>query len=202
VRLLVAEDDAFFRKMLQQVLASEYDLELVENGDAAWQALQGEMAPKLAILDWVMPGWTGPQICRKVRADARLRNTYLVLLTAKNSIADIVAGLRAGADDYVTKPFDPEELRARIRVGQRLMRLQCAVDAQVAELRAALARERALRQLLPVCPHCKAPRMDHEYQLRLARYLSENCDVAMDSCPHCAAEKFAGAVPDVAEVHS
>jgi len=202
VRLLVAEDDAFFRRMLVQVLSPEYDLEIVNDGDAAWRALQAEGSPQIAVLDWVMPGLSGPQICRRVRAHARVAGIYLILLTAKNSIADVVSGLRAGADDYVTKPFDPEELRARLRVGQRVMRLQFAVDKQVQELQAALAREQTLRQLLPVCPQCRSPKVDGEYQRRLEQYLAEHKALGrQDWCPGCN-RQLAPADPGIAaEVH-
>jgi CheY-like chemotaxis protein len=136
MKLLIAEDNAFFRNILKQVLAPEYELIFAHNGDEAWDKLQRPDAPQLAILDWVMPGLSGPQVCRNVRACHRTSNTYLILFTARNSMADVISGFRAGADDYVTKPFDPEELRTRVKLGKLVLDLQDA-----AELRELLAKE-------------------------------------------------------------
>jgi CheY-like chemotaxis protein len=91
MKLLIAEDDAFFRKLLEQILASDYELVLAENGEKAWAELQRNDGPRLAILDWVMPGMTGPQVCREVRQSPHLCSMYLIILTAKNSVADGLA---------------------------------------------------------------------------------------------------------------
>lgn len=117
MKVLVAEDDVFFRRLLEGILAPNYEIVLAPDGTEAWSALQRADAPRLAVLDWVMPGMSGPQVCRKVRQSPALSSMYLMILTAKNSSPDVVSGLRAGADDYVTKPFEPEELRARVKVG-------------------------------------------------------------------------------------
>jgi DNA-binding response OmpR family regulator len=130
MKILIAEDDAFFEKILEQVLAPFYDLVVTRNGNDAWEHLRRPDAPRLAILDWVMPGLTGPEVCRKVRACPTLAPIYLMLLTAKNNEPDIVAGLRSGADDYITKPPLPAELRARVRIGERVLALQQTVEAQ------------------------------------------------------------------------
>lgn|GEM_PF-5026236 len=134
MKLLIAEDDAFFRKILRQLLSSEFEIIVAENGTEAWDLLQLNEWPLIAIVDWVMPGLSGPQICREARACTRTANTYLILLTARNSPADIVAGLYAGADDYVTKPFVAEELRARVRLARRIVELQMTTMAQSASL--------------------------------------------------------------------
>jgi DNA-binding response OmpR family regulator len=130
MKLLIAEDDVLFRTMLVQVLAPEYEIVVANDGTEAWEIMQQPDAPRLAILDWVMPGLSGPEICRKVRASAFLSSMYILILTSKNSEADIVAGLRAGADDYVTKPPTATELRARTRVGKRILALQEALITQ------------------------------------------------------------------------
>lgn len=126
-KLLVADDDPFFQTLIGGLLTPDYDLVIVKDGNEAWRELQRDDGPRLAILDWVMPGFSGPQICRKVRASAVLSSTYLILLTARNNESDIVAGLRSGADDYITKPPIPAELRARIKMGERVLALQDAV---------------------------------------------------------------------------
>jgi DNA-binding response OmpR family regulator len=130
MKLLIAEDDDLFVKLLKQLLEPDYELEVARDGDEAWKVLQHPAAPRLAILDWVMPGLSGPEICRRVRGSATLSSTYLILLTARNSTADIVSGLRAGADDYIMKPPIPEELRARITMGKRMLALQEAIQAK------------------------------------------------------------------------
>ncbi len=126
-KLLLADDDPFFQTLIGGLLAPDYELVIVPDGSEAWRELQKPDAPRLAILDWVMPGLTGPQICRRVRASSSLSSTYLILLTARNNESDIVSGLRAGADDYITKPPIPAELRARIKMGERVLALQDAV---------------------------------------------------------------------------
>jgi len=130
MKLLIAEDDDFFLTFLQQVLAPGHDLIVAHDGNEAWATLQRPDSPRLAILDWVMPGLSGPQIWRKVRACETLSSMYLILLTGKNNEADIVSGLRAGADDYITKPPIPAELRSRVRTGERILELQAAVQRQ------------------------------------------------------------------------
>lgn len=128
MKLLIAEDNAFFRNLLQQVLSPEHELLFANDGDEAWALLQSPDSPRLAILDWVMPGLTGPQLCRNIRACPELSSMYLILFTARNSAADITSGLRAGADAYITKPFDPEQLRARVRFGQNILHGQDAAE--------------------------------------------------------------------------
>ncbi len=130
MKLLIAEDDAFFSNVLQKTLAPHYELVVANDGNAAWIALEAPNPPRLAILDWVMPGLSGPEICRKVRSSPLLSSMYLIIVTSRNSSADIVSGLRAGADDYITKPFVPEELRVRIRLGERILASQNPFDSQ------------------------------------------------------------------------
>ncbi len=169
MRILVAEDDLLFRRLLQQVLAPEHEVLLAEDGGQAWEMLQQPDHPPLALLDWVMPVMTGPQICRKVRQDPQLSSMYLMILTAKNSVPDVSSGLRAGADDYVTKPFIPEELRARVRLGERLVRAE--LTAQL--LAEAEARELRLLRLLPICPGCHRLRSGPAYWREVNAYVRE-----------------------------
>jgi DNA-binding response OmpR family regulator len=129
MKLLIAEDDVFFVNILEQVLGTDHQLFVARDGNEAWAALQQRNAPRMAILDWVMPGLSGPEICRRVRASATLSSMYLIIFTAKNNTADIVSGLRAGADDYIAKPPVAEELRARVALGERLLTLQNAVTS-------------------------------------------------------------------------
>ncbi len=173
MRILIAEDDALFRRLLQQVLADEHEIVLAEDGGQAWTLLQQLHQPALALLDWVMPVMSGPQICRKVRQDPHLSSMYLMILTAKNSPPDVVSGLRAGADDYVTKPFIPEELRARVRLGERLVRAEIHEQSLSVQLREAAAREARLQNLLPLCTGCRRVRSDSEYWREVSAYVRE-----------------------------
>jgi sigma-B regulation protein RsbU (phosphoserine phosphatase) len=125
MKLLIADDDYIARTMIQAVLKKwDYELVITADGHEAWDALQQADAPQLAILDWMMPGMTGPEVCRKLRAQERTAPLYLILLTSKDERQNIIEGLEAGADDYVAKPYDIEELRARIKVGRRILKLQ------------------------------------------------------------------------------
>ena len=125
MRILIADDDTTSRLVLAGVLKKfGHDVVATVNGTEAWEAMQGADAPRLAILDWVMPGLAGVDVCRRVRSLASDEPPYLILLTSMNEKADIVAGLEAGADDYLAKPFDPGELQARVNVGRRVIELQ------------------------------------------------------------------------------
>jgi DNA-binding response OmpR family regulator len=152
VKVLVAEDEPLFRKLLSQLLSPEFELTVTEEGTTALARLREENGPVLAILDWVMPGMTGLDLCRELRAHRRTAGIYVILLTARNSAADIIAGLRAGADDYVTKPVQAEELRARVQLGCRIIELRAALKIEVGALAVALAREKLLLNRLALIP--------------------------------------------------
>jgi two-component system cell cycle response regulator len=138
MQALVADDDRMTAEILSRTLRRwNFDVVTVADGAAAWAYLQAASAPTLAILDWMMPNLEGAEVCRRVRKELPLANLYLILLTALESRSDVVAGLDAGADDYVIKPFDAEELRARVQVGVRVLTLQERLNERVAELRAA-----------------------------------------------------------------
>jgi diguanylate cyclase (GGDEF)-like protein len=125
MKILVAEDEAISRVLLERTLqAGGYEVISVDNGGRALAELQREDSPRLALLDWVMPEQDGVQVCREVRGMKGQAYKYLILLSSKESKQEIVQGLSAGADDYLTKPFDPEELKARLRAGQRVLELE------------------------------------------------------------------------------
>jgi len=125
MEILLAEDDPVSCLMMRTMLTEwGYDVVVARNGYQAWEVLSGEQPPQLAILDWVMPGYDGVEVCQKVRTAAKEPYTYVVLLTAKGEKEDIITGLEAGADDYIPKPFDPHELKVRLRAGRRILDLQ------------------------------------------------------------------------------
>jgi two-component system cell cycle response regulator len=124
MRVLVAEDDLTSRLVLQKTMAKwGYEVSSVCDGNAAWEELQKPDAPALLVLDWEMPGMDGIDVCRKLRAAESGHPRYIILLTARSGTEDLVAGLEAGANDYVGKPFEPAELRARVDVGRRFVEL-------------------------------------------------------------------------------
>ncbi len=125
MRILIAEDDPVSRRMLEAFLEKwGYEVLVATNGSEAWERLQQDDAPKLAILDWMMPGMDGVQVCQKMRERTHQPYVYILMLTAKNRKQDIVKGIEAGADDYLIKPFDAHELRAHLHAGKRILDLQ------------------------------------------------------------------------------
>ena len=125
MKILIADDDAISRRLTQKALErAGYEVLAVDNGISAAESLAGPDSPRLVLLDWVMPGLDGPSVCRILRRRYELPYIYIILLTSKESREDIVAGFESGADDYLVKPCDPQELKARLRAGQRILQLQ------------------------------------------------------------------------------
>jgi two-component system, cell cycle response regulator len=136
VRILVAEDDAASRILLQKVLAKwGYDVVTARTGAEAWAVLTGDNAPDIAVLDWMMPEIDGVEVCRRIRQLDLSSPPYLILLTSRGDKQDIANGLEAGAADYVQKPFDHDELRARLLVGRRFAELNKKLMEAQGELR-------------------------------------------------------------------
>jgi diguanylate cyclase (GGDEF)-like protein len=125
VKILVADDDALSRRLMETILQRVgYEVVLAEDGPQALETLMRRDGPRLALLDWMMPGLDGPAVCLEVRSHRERPYSYITLLTSKGAKEDLVAGLEAGADDYLTKPCYPEELKARLRTGERILRLE------------------------------------------------------------------------------
>jgi CheY-like chemotaxis protein len=188
MKILIAEDDAVSRRVLEATLTKfGYEVIVAADGAEAWKLLQHEDAPRLAILDWMMPEIDGVEICRRLRRVPNPTPSYLILLTAKSSKEDIVTGLDAGANDYLTKPFDRAELRARVQVGAHVLELQSKLAERVRELEEAVGQVRQLQGLLPICSYCKKIRDEQNYWQRVDTYLSEHTDVMFSHgiCPDC-----------------
>jgi phosphoserine phosphatase RsbU/P len=187
-RILVADDDAVSLRVLQKALEKwGHEVVAARDGTEAWQILTRPEAPQMAILDWMMPGMDGPTICQRARAAPSITAPYLILLTARNDQGDIVNGLEAGANDYVTKPFNQAELRARVRVGLRVLELQSKLAERVVDLEAALKQVKQLRGLLPICMYCKKIRNDGDYWQQVESYVSDHSEAEFSHgiCPEC-----------------
>jgi two-component system, cell cycle response regulator len=152
MKVLIADDSATSRAMLRSALTRwGYDVVMAENGKEALDILSTDDPPPMAVLDWVMPELTGPEVCRRVRETLREPYTYILLLTSKNTKGETAEGLEAGADDYVVKPFDQLELQFRLRAGQRIIDLQLNLMQAREELR-----ERASKDVLTMLPNRSA----------------------------------------------
>jgi two-component system, cell cycle response regulator len=152
MKVLIADDSATSRAMLRSALTRwGYDVVIAENGKEALDILSTDDPPPMAVLDWVMPELTGPEVCRRVRETLREPYTYILLLTSKNTKGETAEGLEAGADDYVVKPFDQLELQFRLRAGQRIIDLQLNLMQAREELR-----ERASKDVLTMLPNRSA----------------------------------------------
>ena len=190
-RILLAEDEEHSRRVLSYYLKS-WGFEVVAAGapPRAPPVLDPDAPPPLALVDWMMPGMDGIQVCQHVRSRPEKPYTYIILLTAKSDKDEVATGLEAGADDYVTKPCDLTELRARLRVGERMVTLERTMAHQVITLRDALDQVRQLKDLLPICAWCKRVRGDEDYWQSIEEYLHEQAgtDFTHGICPHCVEE--------------
>jgi sigma-B regulation protein RsbU (phosphoserine phosphatase) len=191
MKILVAEDDAVTRKVLAATIERlGWEVITASDGTAAWAALEtlgGKNAPELVLLDWMMPGMDGIEICRKLRSTPGFEFLYIILLTSRSEKEDLAMGLMAGANDYITKPFHPIELESRVRVGERMVKLQRSLASRVTELEAALAHVQRLQGLLPICSYCKKVRNEANYWEQVDSYLTTHSDVELTHgiCPQC-----------------
>ena len=188
MKVLAAEDDTTSRVILESLLQRwGHDVISVDDGRKAWDVLRAPNAPRLAILDWMMPAMDGVEICHRARRELKDEPPYIILLTALGRKEDIVAGLRAGASDYVTKPFDREELRARVDVGRQVIELQDELKQKVFTLEKALSHIRTLQGILPICMHCHKIRNDEESWQRIESYIEAHSDAQFSHslCPEC-----------------
>lgn len=188
MKLLVAEDDLLARRVLETNLAAwDYDVVSVGDGLTALEHLLTPDAPPIAILDWMMPGMDGPTVCREIRKQNLQKDPYLILLTANTGKDQIVEGLDAGANDYVTKPYHPRELQARLSVARRISELQSKLTSRVRELEQALNNVKQLEGMLPICCYCKKIRDDSNYWQQVETYIGRhsNAKFSHGICPDC-----------------
>lgn len=173
MRILLVEDEAISRRASLRLLMKEgYDVEMATDGRRAWELLQREDF-SVVITDWLMPEIDGLELCRLIRGRSNKQYTYIILVTAKTGKTDYLEGLESGADDFLSKPYDPDVLRARLRVAKRLLDLRQQVER--------------LQGLLPICQYCKKIRDDKNLWTQIEAYISEHssADFTHGICPEC-----------------
>lgn len=188
MRVLIAEDDTVSRRVLERLLGKwGHEVTTTMDGAAAWEVLHAPGAPSLAILDIMMPGIDGLELCRRVRQSPNHNPTYIILLTANIGVREIVKGIAAGADDYLTKPYDSEELRVRVQVGERIVALQTNLAERVKQLEVALAHVKQLEGILPICSYCKKIRNDADKWQNVETYVADHSQAEFSHgiCPTC-----------------
>jgi phosphoserine phosphatase RsbU/P len=178
LRILIAEDDATARRFLLAALQKMgHECLVATDGKEAWDAYQ-ESKPSVILADWLMPGLSGLELCRMIRADRRERYPYVILVTAMSGKGCYLEGMDAGADDFVTKPFDLDEMGARLRVAQRIINLQTEIHQ--------------LQGLLPVCAYCRRIRDEQEAWSSLEDYVAQRTELMLSHsiCPDCYRSKI------------
>lgn len=189
MKILIAEDEFTTRMMVQVCLENwGYRVESVTNGEEAWEILQKPDAPHIAILDWEMPELDGIDVCRRVKELELDPPPYIILLTGRDSKTDIIRGFDAGAEDYMTKPFNDNELRARVRVAERLVRTQASLADTVVELKEALNQLEILESEVEICGDCRKVFSSYDGEWHsFEDVLKNGADprVIVTSCPVC-----------------
>lgn len=188
MNILVADDDEMGLKTLCDALILWGHAPLAaRDGAEAWRLFDRHRATlDLAILDWMMPEMDGLTLCRRIRESAT-HYIHLIMLTGRGHTEDVIAGLKTGANDYVTKPYELDELQARINVGGRIVGLEHELTRRIAELETALAQVKHLQGLLPICSYCKKIRADRDYWQEVEGYVAEHAEVRFSHCicPDC-----------------
>ena len=188
MRILIAEDEKATRMRLEKTLSGwGFIVEAVADGQAAWERICSDNPPRVCIIDWLMPGMDGPELCRRVREKFPEEYFYLIILSAQQGIDNLIEGLNAGADDYVVKPFIGRELRSRIDVGVRVIGLERMLADKVYQLEAALEKVKQLRGLLPICSYCNKIRNKEDSWEQVENYIARRSDVEFSHsiCPVC-----------------
>jgi len=196
MRILIAEDDATSRRLLEALLTKwGYEVVVAATGSQAWELVQAQDAPRLVILDRLMPGMDGIELCKQIRTLNARESFYIILLTTQAGRENIVTGLEAGANDYVCKPYDHSELRARVRVASRVVELQISLAERIKELEDAVNHIKTLQGILPICMHCHKIRDDTDVWHRLEKYIAKNTAAMLSHsiCPECL-EKYYGKI--------
>ncbi|UCC78973.1 MAG: response regulator [Candidatus Zixiibacteriota bacterium] len=193
MKILIAEDDSVSRNLLNANLTKwGYNVIEARDGREALEILKQPDPPRMAILDWMMPEIDGAELCRIIRRQDNGEYTYIILLTAKKMKEDIVRGLDFGADDYITKPFDPNELKSRVNSGIRILDLEFELSGKIRELKEALDHVKQLQGLLPICMYCKKIRDDTDTWRNIEIYIEEHSEALFTHsiCQECKREHY------------
>ena len=191
MKILIAEDDAFSRKLLMANLDKlGHEVVACVDGDSAVKAYEQDPSFNMAILDWMMPGKSGIEVCMRIKDNAENPLTYVIMLTAKSSPEDLALALESGADDFIAKPFNSLEFNARVDAGIRMIRLQGAMMDNIQELEETLAHVERLQGIIPICAWCKKIRDDSEFWRSVEDYFSEHSGSKFSHsiCPECLQE--------------
>lgn len=198
MKVLMAEDDPVSRLLLERTLArAGYEPVVAADGEQAWRKLEQDPSIRLAVIDWMMPIVDGAELCRRIRERTDRGYVYVVMLTARGLPDERVAALESGLDDYMTKPYEPAELRSRLRVGERILALEGAYRHKVEQLEEALAQVKVLRGLIPICMFCKSIRNDENTWQRIEEYVSQHSEAMFSHsiCTDCLEREY----PELAE---
>jgi phosphoserine phosphatase RsbU/P len=186
--VVVADDLDVNRKLLRTLLTADgYDVVEAVDGHEALSLLQNARQPLVGLIDWEMPLLEGVEVCRQARALNSAMPLFLILVTVRDSKQDVVTGLQAGANDYITKPFHKTELLARVKIASQMVELQQALTQHVDELKEALVRVKQLSGLLPICSYCKKIRDDQNYWTQVEAYVGKHSEARFSHsiCPTC-----------------
>jgi DNA-binding response OmpR family regulator len=186
--VLVADDHDVNRKLLRTLLTAEgYEVIEAADGNEALAFLKTATNPVVGLIDWEMPQVEGIEVCRQTRALNPATPLFLILVTVRDTKQDVVTGLQAGANDYITKPFDKTELLARVKIGSQMVELQQSLTQNVRELKDALIRVKQLSGLLPICSYCKKIRDDQNYWQQVEAYVGKHSEAQFSHsiCPTC-----------------
>jgi len=197
-RVLIAEDHDSARNALANLLEWKgFAVTTAADGEAALNILISDDAPSIALLDWEMPGLSGLDICRELRSHPAGRYLYLIVITAREGEEGIAEAIAAGADDFIRKPFGVPEVIARVRNGQRTLKLERSLAARITELEQALEAGRQLKRSLAICMHCRKIRDDSDRWRELESYLRDETGTEFTSgvCPACMEKARAGEHP-------
>jgi len=164
-----------------------YEVVAASNGSEAIEIINGNDPPQLIVLDWLMPDINGIEVIKKVRLRDSANPPYIILFTVRDEKGAIIEGLEAGANDYITKPFDKDEFRARIRVGERVVQLQNSLSDRIRQLQEAVSQIKSLRGIIPICSYCHKIRNDQKSWQQLEKYISEHsgAEFSHGICPEC-----------------
>jgi DNA-binding response OmpR family regulator len=187
MKILVADDDPVSCSILSRALSSlGHQPVLARDGEEAWRTFASQPI-ECVVTDWLMPGLAGPDLCRRIRASAERPWAFVLLLTGKDRKEDLVEGILAGADEFMTKPLDLDVLRARLHTAERVLGLEHALKSRIRDLEATLAEVKTLRGLISICMYCKQVRNGPDVWEKIEAYICDHSDAKFSHgiCPSC-----------------